>query len=102
MELLVAGADGQGAWETYASTAFNTDYEVLEELVWETNDTDFLFGGTGTFGGGSDEFGPAAGITERRYYTPGFGRSWSLRIVSDDPSIMEIFSISGFARPRAD
>ena len=95
-------ADGQGAWETYASTAFNTDYEVLEELVWETNDTDFLFGGTGTFGGGSDEFGPAAGITERRYYTPGFGRSWSLRIVSDDPSIMEIFSISGFARPRAD
>lgn len=95
-------ADGEGTWDTYASPAFNTDYELLEELVWETDDTGTTFGGTGTFGG--DEFGPAAGITERRYYTPGqgWGRSWSLRVVSDNPSPLEVFSISGFARPRAD
>lgn len=97
-------ADGLGNWDTYASTAFNADYELLDEIIWEDQSTGETFGGSGTFGGVSDEFMPPAGVTQRRYYTPtqGWGRSWSLKLVFDDPNESEVFSIAGFVRGRAD
>ena len=96
-------ADGVGDWEMSAKTSFNDSYVTLEELLWD-GPTDFVFGGTGTYGGASDEFAPAAGSTERRYYTPttGYGRAWSVRLDNSDANQMVYYSMTAFVRERTD
>lgn len=96
-------ADGFGDWELSGATAFSTDYEVFDEILWEGQDG-FLFGGDGVFGGVSDVFAPPATITERRYPTPiqGWGRAWSLRIENNDANAMELYSITALIRERKD
>lgn len=97
-------ADGQGQWDLYSQETFDDDETLLDMEIWEDTDDPFYFGGTGTFGDGSDEFMPSGGITQRRYPTPsqGWGRAWSLIVRADDPNPMQLFSIAAFVLPRRD
>lgn len=96
-------ADGSGNWVMSAATGFSDTYYVLDEIVWD-GASEFVFGGTGTFGAVDDEFGPAAEISNRRYPTPisGWGRAWSIRITANDEYPMEMFSVTAFTRERRD
>jgi hypothetical protein len=97
-------ADGEGEWNLYSQETFEDDLTLLDGEIWESSTGDFDFGGTGTFGGGSDIFGPPGGITQRRYPTPsrGWGRAWSLTLTNEDVNPMEVFSLAAFIIPRAD
>ena len=97
-------ADGEGQWDLYSQETFDDEETLLDMEVWEETDDDFLFGGSGTFGGVGDEFAPSPGINQRRYPTPsqGWGRAWSLIVRGDDPGPMQLYSIAAFALTRKD
>lgn len=96
--------DGLGEWNLFSQETFEDEPTLLDGPVRENDRSDFDFGGIGDFGGVTDEFGPAAGITQRSYPTPsqGWGRAWSLTLTNDDPSPMEVFSLAAFVLPRSD
>lgn len=96
--------DGQGEWDLYSQETFEDDPSLLEAEVWEESSSGETFGGGGTFGGVSDEFGPSGGITQRRYPTPsqGWGRAWSLTVANEDTNPMEVFSLAAFTIQRSD
>ena len=101
--------DGAGIWLLYLATTFEGDYELIDGLDWEVSTTaSTTFGGTGTFGPSPDDgtdFGPEAGILERRYPTPGtqgWGRALSLKLTNYDPYSFELYSLTAFARERRD
>lgn len=98
-------ADGAGQWKMFAKTTFTDEYGLLDELLWESDAT--VAGGFGQdnsvlWGDTNVQFGPAPGIAERRYYTPGWGRAWSVRVSNSDTLPLELFSVSSFVRPRTD
>jgi hypothetical protein len=98
--------DGKGAWTFGVATSFSDSYSDLEGVVLEEEGTASAggtFGGSGTYGG-SGTFGVVSTsiVTQRAYFTPGFGRAWSMEITNDDSSYHEIFSLAAFLRPRTD
>lgn len=98
--------DGSGDWGLRAARSFDEEYETLDYVTLETTassgaSTSFgvedLLGGVGTFGAGVQ-----AGIAQRAYFTPGFGRAWSLRIEDTSNVDLEVFSLAVFLTGRTD
>ena len=100
--------DGMGFWELCAGTTFDDDREKISDgIVWETGSSNAgNFGDPGTDFGDQGTFGGEGTVTEKRYFTPtnGWGRAWSLKITDegDNANKTEIYSITGFLRPRSD
>lgn len=93
--------DGSGTWSLAAAKSFSDDYENLDGVALETIAETETFGGNGTYGG-TGTFAPAAEVSQWAYYTPGFGRAWSLKITNTDERDLEIFSLAAFLRSRTD
>lgn len=93
--------DGIGNWGLSAATNFTDSFTNLDGEAWESTDTGGTFGGSGIFGG-SGTFGPTPGTVEWRYYTPGFGRAWSLKFTNTDTNDFELFSLTAMIRGRTD
>jgi hypothetical protein len=83
--------DGNGQFDVYTQTSFSDDQIEQETKFWEVANPSTEFGGTGDFGG-TGVFGDTAQITERRYYTPGVGRAWSIRFKSANSQACQIYA----------
>jgi hypothetical protein len=83
--------DALGTFELYTNRSFNTSYIKEEIKNWEISDEGGTFGGEGTFGG-AGTFGDNPAIVEKRFYTPGVGRAWSLKFESQDNQDLEIYA----------
>lgn len=83
--------DALGSFQLYTNRSFSTSYIKEEVKNWEVSDEGTTFGGEGLFGG-EGTFGGAAAITEKRFYTPGVGRAWSLKFESEDNQDLEIYA----------
>jgi len=100
--------DGAGIWLLYLATTFEGDYELIDGIDWEVPDAGTTFGVDGTFRPSPDDgtdFGPEAGILERRYPTPGsqgWGRALSLKLTNYDPYSFELYPLPAFVRERKD
>lgn len=83
--------DGLGQFDVFTQNSFSTTTEAQDTIYWEVANEGTEFGGTGNFGG-TGTFGDDATITERRYYTPGVGRVWSVRFESTNAIDCQIYS----------
>lgn len=83
--------DALGNYQLYTNRSFATSYIKEEAKNWEVSDEGSTFGGEGEFGG-EGTFGGEAVITEKRFYTPGVGRAWSLKFESEDNQDLEIYA----------
>lgn len=81
--------DAYGALSVYSQRSFSSNVVTEEEKIWEASDIGTTYGGTGLFGG-TGIFGDTPVITERRFYTPGTARVWSLKFESQSPQDMQI------------
>ncbi|MBS1863007.1 MAG: hypothetical protein JSS68_15000 [Actinobacteria bacterium] len=91
--------DGVGAWESFISCD-REPWEVMDGETWassgesevgyfgvaETPETEFGGNGPGVFGEASEV------ISERRYHTPGLGRTYSLKVEDTTPNNFKIYS----------
>jgi len=83
--------DGLGQFDVYTQNSFSTTESAQETTFWEVATEGTTFGGTGDFGG-TGTYGDSATITERRYYTPGVGRVWSVQFKSTNNEDCQIYS----------
>lgn len=83
--------DALGDFDLFTAKSFSATNTQADQTIWEASDVGTIFGGSGTFGG-AGTFGDVAIITERRYYTPGTGRAWSLKFQSTNNLDMQIYS----------
>ncbi len=95
-------ADALGTMNLYTARKFGTSYTTEENLAWELSDEGTTtFGGTGLFGG-VGTFGDATVVQERRFYTPGTSRAWSLKFESVDTQDFELYSYTVAVDMRKD
>ena len=94
-------ADGLGEFTVYTARSFSSTFITEEAINWEVANPGSTFGGSGIFGGGG-VFGDTATITERRYYTPGTARAFSLRFESINNLDCQIYSYTMAVDLRAD
>lgn len=86
-------ADGTGSFTLQVARSFSSSPDNLDETVWESMGASGLFGPSDPdLYGGAGTFGATPGVTERRYYTPGVGRAWSLKFSGTDALPSEIYS----------
>jgi hypothetical protein len=83
--------DALGSYELFTNRSFNTSYIKEEVKNWEISDEGGTFGGEGLFGG-EGTFGGSPSIVEKRFYTPGVGRAWSLKFESKTNQDLEIYA----------
>lgn len=93
--------DALGNFDVYTQNSFSTTQNQEETTYWEVANPSTEFGGTGNFGG-TGTFGDDAQITERRYYTPGVGRAWSLRFESENSQDCQIYAYTTAVNLRRD
>lgn len=94
--------DAKGEFDLYTATSFASAYNSQDALIWESApEGTTTFGGSGTFGG-AGTFGDAIQISERRFYTPGTGRAWSLKFLSLNGQDWELYSHTMAIDMRAD
>lgn len=92
--------DALGTYDLYTATSFSTELVREEGRAWEIADEETIFG-EGEFGG-SGTFGDVAAIIEKRFYTPGEGRAWSLKFESEDIQNLEIYSYTASINYKKD
>jgi hypothetical protein len=83
--------DALGTYTLYTARSFQSIYEKETPKNWESSGEGTIFGGEGEFGG-EGKFGGDAIIVEKRFYTPGQGRAWSLKFESENDQALEIYS----------
>lgn len=93
--------DALGQFDVYTQNSFSNTKTQEETKFWEVANPGTTFGGTGDFGG-TGTYGDSAGITERRYYTPGTGRVWSVRFESTNNEDCQIYAYTLAADFRRD
>jgi len=92
--------DGQGSWEAYIATDFQDDWELMDGETWsasgeavsgyfmETESPETTFEGSGA---GTWEESTSI-VSERRYHTPGLGRSISFKYEDASANNLKIWS----------
>lgn len=101
--------DGVGNWQAFIATDFTDEFEEMQGEVWEAVEEEKVeesyFGGAGNFGG-TGKFGgegvAASTIVERRYHTPGLGRSFSFKYSNNDTANFRIYSTTHAITMRED
>lgn len=102
--------DGEGSWEAYIASDFTEDWELMDGETWSSSgesvsgffeepsfpETFFEEPGGGTWEEGAEI------VTERRYHTPGRGRSISFKYEGKDSSAMKIWSTTVAIQMRED
>lgn len=83
--------DAKGTYDLFTARSFSTQVVKEEYKNWESIGEETIFGGEGEFGG-TGVFGDEAPITEKRFYTPGIGRAWSLKFESKAAQELEIYA----------
>jgi hypothetical protein len=84
-------ADALGAFTLLTQRSFSSSSVTEQENIWDVAEESSTFGGSGTYGG-TGVYGEAASVTERRYYTPGTARAWSIRFESQNNQDLEIYA----------
>lgn len=93
--------DALGQFDVYTQNSFSINAEQQETTYWEVANENIEFGGSGDFGG-TGTYGDDATITERRYYTPGTGRVWSIKFSSNNNLDCQIYSYTLAVDTRRD
>jgi hypothetical protein len=86
-------ADSKGEFDLFTAKSFASSYSAESAIVWEQAELgSSTFGGAGVFGG-AGTFGDTSNqISERRFYTPGTGRAWSLKFQATAAVDWELYS----------
>lgn len=103
--------DGVGDWTLDYAHDWIDDFFTDSGETWSVSEVDTtifaptlpdgeLFAPTSPSG---DDFAPLSeAVTDRRYYTLGFGRSWSFRFSNDDSGDFQIYSMTVATTGRTD
>lgn len=105
--------DGVGDWNVFLAEDFAEDFSGVEGEVWQSTETkeevveETTFGGAGSFGGagtfGGEQPKPLPNtITDRRYYSVGLGRAFSIKLTDSSEHNFTINSSTFTLTPRTD
>jgi hypothetical protein len=97
--------DGYGSWVLQAATDFTEDFTILDGELWSDLEEDAPIWGDPdeTWGDASEIWGEtSAQVRQYRYYTPGFGRAWQLKLISTDAVPWEVYALTSAFTERTD